>query len=608
MDGTPPAVKDSRRQALGLRTLRPACDVVDRHLESLRRQVAKGEETLLQALDRIAPSLLAGGRPDFKLASYLDSLLSLNLRGYPWTRLLLGVALGDIDWNSDQARALVESADRSFLRSGDVKGQGIAALARGNAALGVGNLREAVRWWGQARELLRGEAPLEEMNLAHLSLGAYEAGSLSTALGLAEEALALARLRGHRRAEGLALAYLGFFSLNNGDFPRSETALLTGVDIFEEIPAIEDRFEQPLCHMALGALYALRGQDEWATGHFERAVALAESAKIPWYVALARAVRAEMLAHVNPRGALADARKSREVLVSMGEAWFVTWALRAAGVAARECGDLIASEKTLSAALDSRLNPIERGRTLLALGETLLLTPDPQRALPPLREARNLFSSLGMRYWLVRTLLRIAEADHARARVWRSRAKDLADNEIAYRRLFVRDLRVDVLGACGVFVGGQRISFQTARAELLVYALALAGERGLHSEELAERLWPGGPPERMGSRLRTTLWEARKSLGPESWRLQRTGESLSLDLEGASFDLTLARDSARQLLADEVSVDRLRFDEALALLDQELLPRWRYEYWVVEEEERRQSLLVRLRDLEEKREAGPEAR
>jgi two-component SAPR family response regulator len=146
-----------------------------------------------------------------------------------------------------------------------------------------------------------------------------------------------------------------------------------------------------------------------------------------------------------------------------------------------------------------------------------------------------------------------------------------------------------VLGDAGVWVAGERVTFPTARAELLVHMLALAGPTGLHQEVVADRLWPQADATRGGSSLRTALHHARRALGPEAHRIERDRRILRLGLTGGSLDLAEARRRVQEVEADAGggSPPADGQQELLHRLDQSLLPAWADHGWVEEHEAER---------------------
>ena len=82
--------------------------------------------------------------------------------------------------------------------------------------------------------------------------------------------------------------------------------------------------------------------------------------------------------------------------------------------------------------------------------------------------------------------------------------------------------------------------------------------------------------------MRALLWQTRKALGREAWRLRREGPVIVLDPTNVSVDLLAALDDARVLVASR-SVsgpgDPTTADEVLERLEAPMLTRYRYEPW-----------------------------
>lgn len=513
-------------------------------LEQLSARLARDGETLLDALDRLAPSYLGGGRPDLVLQPHIDKIVRIPFRGHPWSQLLVAAVLWDIRRDDPSIPRLVESASRAFTRRRDLGGLGYVAHVRGNFALGRGQLQDAAFWWEQARHVLGEDAPSSEMNIAFLALGAYQRGDLRAATKLAEEALALARLRGHRRGEGLALVFVAFFALTSGAFSRAESALALAEQAWSDLPATEDATDLPLLHGARGVLLALRGHEAAAEDAFNAGLEASTTVSNPWHGAIALASRAELLVRRDPARSLADARTARDTFERLGDEWFNVWALRAEGVAIRECGDAAAGETMLRDLLSTGLDAIERARTQLALGETLIGRGARAEAVPLLREGFAAAERLGLRYWQACTAALLATAEPGKTAYWHRRVQALTvKGEPAYEAILVRPGRfaVKLAGPTEIAVDGAPLRFLTRRAELLVKALAEAGRPGLQADELLERLWPEVRADVGRHRLRTALWEARRVLGVEAWRLSREGDRVALDLTGALLDPSRSR-------------------------------------------------------------------
>jgi hypothetical protein len=563
-------------------------------LDELKRLVARNDETLLEGLERSAREMLGGplAGPDFR--PYIDNLLKLKLRGRPWARVLIA----DRAWATERSEAapqLAESAWRSFRRRGDRVGRGFASFVLGNIELGRGNLSLAANWWDSARRLLGEAVPVSELNLAHLALGCYQVGDITGGLAIAEEAMALARLRGNTRAEALALIYHAFLNMNAGEMTRAGSSLGLANEIFAESDDAQDHYEYPVVYIGLASLDALRGLDAAAESGFARAIELAELVGNTWYAAFARTCRAEFFAHANPSRAAADARAAVRVFDELGDEWWRTWALRGHACAARELGQLKASRDLLQRLLQRPLNELERGRTLLALAETLLAMGGPG-AEEAASEAVSIFEDAGARYLHARALAKLAECCPDQAADLVERIRQLSDGDLAYRQLYAPEgrLQIFVLSTPRVVVAGAQARFKTTKAELLVHALALAAPRGLHWEELAERIWRDVPAERAPQRLRTAMWEARRGLGPEAWRLSRKGTFVCLDMEGASLDYAQARDRAIVALAAR-PLPETDARAAYEALSPPILSPWAFEDWVQDLERERQALVTRLR-------------
>lgn len=561
----------------------------------MERDRAEGATGWLSLLDRDAKAILSGKRNDLSVAPYVDYVGDADFRDHPWAQLVVAAALNDM--RDSRSADMLRSAAATFESRGDVEGLGYCEFVTGTIFLGHGHLEEAAVHFESCREHLREECPVDGAALAHSGLAAYQRGELKEAIAVTERALAIVRVQGARRFEGVACLYLAFFALWTGEFGRADSLLGVAEDVYRELANPMDRFELPLVLAAQGVLASLRGELESAERRFDEAVSTAEAIEVSWYIAICLVVRAEFMAPVKPRQAVADARNAWEQLVAMGDRWWAGWALRSQGIAACEMGDLDASCDLLSRLLQQDLNPLERGLTLLALGESLVRSSVPRRATGPLLEARTLLESVGARYWEFRCCLALAEAEPSKLQ-HRRKAVALADDDRAYRRRLEKasDLRITVLGEAGVWRGRHRLTFATHNAEIALYCLALAGPAGLHEEVLIERLWPGADRDRGRSRLRTVLWQIRVALGDEAGRIERQRQSVRLRIDGVDFDLGQARSRALAALRDR-DASTAELNELVDLLSQPLLVDWQYEPWVMTEADSVTQLLAALRSL-----------
>lgn len=537
------------------------------------------DNQVLAELDRLAPEILGTGRV-MRLAGRVGELTRLDFTGHPWARLLMACATRAADPLDQRVVVFLEEALREFRRIRDGHGEAYACFLLGCRALEHGDVGGAARWWDGAREAAGPAPPGLEIMLAHRCLAAYVDGRLLEAVALSEEAVALARLRGQVRAEATALVNLAFMRLWTGDFALATEALDEAEDGFCAIPDPSDRFEWPLCFSARGVLCALRGQPAAAERAFGTAVDLSRQLKAGWYEGIARTLRAEFTAASQPRRARQDARWAIDELERRGDRWWSVWAAQAAGVAALAADMPDAAETVLREVLTRQQWVLESARTRLLLGETLIREGRPAEAADELRQAAEVFSAIGARYWAARCHVRLAATQEAGdAQVWWRRARDVAVDDPAYQKLFGGDsLRLTAFGAGEIICDGSPPRIRTHNTERAVFLLALAGPAGMHAEELADRLWSDDDADakRLGGRLRTLLWEMRRVLRTQAWRLERAGPIIRLDTFGISFDLALARAEARTASGAAAA-------DIAARLRGPLLTRWAYDDWVRDE-------------------------
>lgn len=549
-------------------------------------------EKQLAELDRLAPELLGEGRP-MRLSERADDLARLDFRGHPWARLLFGCALSDADPTDERGITQVTEALAEFRQARDGRGEAYACFVLGCRVLEQGDIAGAAQWWDSARSADGPAPPGLEIMLAHRCLDAYAAGRLREAVTLSEEAVALARLRGHPRAEATALVNLAFMRLWAGDFGLAAAALDEAGDGFGEVADPFDRYEAPLCLSARGVLYALRGQGALAEDAFGRAVSLARELKAGWYEAISRALRAQFTAAADHRRARSDAQWAISELERRGDQWWGVWAAQAAGVAALEAGMPDAAEAVLRENLARPQPALERARTRLLLAEVLIRAGRNGEAAGALREAEEVFAAAGARYWAARCQVRLARAVPAEPAEWWLRARREAADDPAFRLLFSGTVSLLAFGPGRVLCESRPVRARTHNCERAMFLLALAGPPGMHVEELADRLWPDGFVEqrKLLGRMRTLLWEMRQVLGAQSWRVERDGPIVRLDTFGVSFDLLAARAAART--AARTSPGPAAREIAHRLRGP-LLTRWQYEEWVLAEHARNVALSDRL--------------
>ena len=554
---------------------------------------------LLAGLERNGAALIAEGHPG-RLAPHLPMLLAEGLAGRPWAALLAAAILHDVDRTDTRTEALLDVAEGVFVAHGDERGHGYVAFVRGSRALGSGDILEAAAWWRLARERLVGGVPTDEALVAMLGLEAYQAGRLPEAIACAEESLALARLRRNARQETSACVFLAFFLLTVGKFGRATTVLDTADEVCESLLDPADCADLPLLAAARGTIEALRGNRESAHAAFDRGLDAAEGLHLDWHKAIVLAARAEVMAHWEPDRSLADGRRALTIFEAQGETWWRTWAIRALAVAATEQGDTSAALVYLDRLLDDPLPLPERARTLMAAAEAHLRCSELPAARDRLLEAHALYEDLGFGYWQARTQSLLAHAEPAQGALWSRRSRQLSDGDPAFDYLMGGRTRlaITLLGQPRVTIDGHRCRFDTRNAEIAVYLLALAPSNSLHTEALAERLWPEGAPDRQSGRIRTLLWQIRRALTPaHAWRISSERKVIHLDLTSVDVDVLTLTSYGQAVLrstAGQIEDLPLSPQQVLDAIRHPLLPAWQYKDWVIDYQKRLDKLRSRL--------------
>jgi predicted ATPase/DNA-binding SARP family transcriptional activator/DNA-binding CsgD family transcriptional regulator len=157
------------------------------------------------------------------------------------------------------------------------------------------------------------------------------------------------------------------------------------------------------------------------------------------------------------------------------------------------------------------------------------------------------------------------------------------------------EVRVELLGAFGVWVGGEPVAtdaWRRGKAKDVVKLLALAPGRRLHREQVLEALWPDRDPVSGANNLHQVLHGARRavaSAGGDGHRCIRfEGEWLSLCSQPELWVDVDAFEAAAS------SDDPAAWRRALDLYRGELLPEDRYADWAGSH---RESLRLRHREL-----------
>lgn len=555
----------------------------------------RAREDVLEELDRLAPDLIAAGRPE-TVAPWLTGLDLRDLDGHPWGSVVAAAALQAPTGGTNQLLDhLLMSAEDEFWREGNERGLGHVAYVRARAAIRRGDFGEAAEWWRQAREYLGEDGgPLSEVALAHLALAAYQDGRVHEAFATAEHALA--RQRRNRRGEGVSLLYLGFFSMWMGDFARGETLLTTARRVYGEIVDPRQRLEAALVEAGLGVLYAQRSRRASAEAMFDSALRMSQAAGTEWFTGIIRIMRAESCAIWNAPRSTADANLAIDYFSDvMRNDFWLRWARRALAIADLYSGNFDAAAHSFTSLLEQDTNAMERAWILLALAQCRRHAGQLNQARAVLNEALGLAAEAHSR-WVQACVARLlTDVDTERREEWRRRAIELMDRDPAYRRLLTSNtpLRIDAFGRGRILVGDKPVKFATRHAEAAVFILALAGDDGVNSETLAERLWPNVASSVWPGRVRTLLWQIRRALGDESWRLERDGPVIRLDLAGARFDVEEARDLASTVLQG-YAIPAERHEALVVSLQQPLLTAYQYEEWVTDDAVELQRLSERV--------------
>ena len=551
-------------------------------------------DTRLADLDRNALDLLAAGRVEAAVPSPAD-FAGADFAGRPWAEVAVASALANTD-RVPEAEALLADAHAQFSARADRRGLGWVAQVRATTALRLGQLDRLAEQLAVVTELLAGDEQFPSDSVARRALLSFYAGDVPQAVLLAENALSLARASGNRRDEGVALAYLAYFEFWRGRFARVEHLLDAAEDTYADTGERDAAFELPVALALRGALHAVRGQLAAADEQYGTALRIAKERGVEWYEAIVLGQRAHFLGAANPRRSRTDARRSYDRLVEMGDEWWQVWALRAQGIVETALGNHTAAEALLRRALDRSTGAHERALTLIALGHDRLESGDTDAAVELLTDSIERARQADVGFIVAWAAALLARAQPLHADAWFRLISEQDDGDAAYEQLLATDLRIVLLGDAGVWRGPNRVSFATRHAETALYCLALDERHTVHEEMLVERLWPDAPADRVPGRLGTLVWQIRRGLGPDSWRLRRQHDLVRLDCRGLDVDVVTMRTTATKLLtATEVNVPVAR--EAVDALSRPLLPGLQYEGWVQEPARQLVAIASRLEAL-----------
>ena len=387
--------------------------IVDQLVERLSERLsdAADDTTLLALLDDAAVPLIETDLIH-RLVPHARRLRTLNYDDHPWAGLIAGVTICAID--RARGRTELRRGRETFERAGDEVGHGYACFLEGLEDIGEGQIATASDWWRRSRELLDGEGPVEGMALAHLALGAYGEGDLRLAQHMARESLLSARRRHDDRVIGIACMYLSFVAVHAGEFAAADAAIVEGIAGLERIADPANRYELPMLLAAQGCVAALRGEWEPAEQSWDGAITSAARGGNRWYDAITRVIRSDCTSRTNPRRAVEDARCALDYFSWAGEEWWVHWARTALIAGHRSSGALATAAELSRRLLGAPLTPLERGRALVAYGETLLGLNDPC-AIEVLDEGIAELNGAGANYWAARAELLLSVVEPSRS-------------------------------------------------------------------------------------------------------------------------------------------------------------------------------------------------
>ena len=97
-------------------------------------------------------------------------------------------------------------------------------------------------------------------------------------------------------------------------------------------------------------------------------------------------------------------------------------------------------------------------------------------------------------------------------------------------------LSIAIHGVPHVRLGDIDVRFATRHAQLALYLLAIAGPVGIPTEEMIDTLWHGVVPRRAAASVRTMLWQIRRTLDQDAWRLRRSRGIVLFELDGVQLD------------------------------------------------------------------------
>jgi DNA-binding SARP family transcriptional activator/tetratricopeptide (TPR) repeat protein len=464
------------------------------------------------------------------LRDELDEALAAYRRARPGgpaaDRALLAAWTASVHWLRGavaECRAAAEQAHAAAVESGADE-----ALAAAHTILAMLAALEGDRAANDAHYLRALEAAERAGDVLQLARIRTNRGSQSVeeadyrrAVAELEIAIRLAELNGFAAVLGIALsnrgdAYLGLGRLDEAiaDLEASRAACQR---------AGSGMVAYPLT--SLGDVYRQRGDLSLARAAYAEAIRLSERANDVQGLVPALSGLALALAGDDPKQAQELAARAVDAGPGMG--W--VGAQLAAGWVALAVGDPIEAQRRAVGATEAAGARRDRAGLADALELRALAAAAPRRDTGPLREAAAIWAAVGNRVGEARVALGIArlrgDTVAAAGAERRLRALGVRAGAAAGAGLLravaapVTDgVRVQALGGFRVLRGGVPVrleEWQSKKARDLLKVLVARRGRATPREALAEVLWPGEEPDRVGNRLSVALSVARTVLDPD---------------------------------------------------------------------------------------------
>lgn len=367
--------------------------------------------------------------------------------------------------------------------------------------------------------------------------------------------LGLSETAGTSVAASGPYALLGLCAFWAGDFAEVDQMLEAAGNLVGPAPWSDEVAGRVVLQRSLSASVAsLRGENEHAEKLFASAISLEGGREVEGARAIALSMRATFAGHGKADRALEDVNQARIIAMELGAPELATVALIGEGWARSECGELADAAQILRRAAGELHGELEKSVARLRLSEVLLRLGDRTSARKEIDRAREVFLEADARYWAARAVLLTGAINRDRGGRWLKHARELALPDPAYQRLFLPEgeLRIDLSASPAVRRDGEAVDFLTRHAEATVRLLAAAGDDGVSSDDLVGMFWPTMSKLRQQASLRTSLWQARNSLGVDAWRLQRRRGVVVFDVSGVELVGTIKQST----IAKEFSPSR----------------------------------------------------